>query len=203
MRAVMPVIPPGLLQWRKTTGAEQWDEMWQGVLHMAPAPNFFHQQLESDIESWLRQFWAKPLGCKVYHQINIAMPGGWPNDYRIPDLILLKPDRFHINRNEYFEGPPTVVVEIHSPGDEAYEKLEFYARLRVPEVWIIHRDARTPEVFTLTADQSQLRYTVTPPDEQGWLISQATQVRLKGASGHRLLMQLADNDSTRGELPDE
>ena len=155
----MPVIPPGLLQWRKTTGAEQWDAMWQGGLHRVPASNFIHQQLESDIESWLRQNWATPLGCKVNHQINIAMPGGWPSD-------------------------------------EAWEKLDFDARLGVPEVWIIHRDTRIPEVFTLTTHQPQPRYTVALPDQVGWLRSQVTQVRLKGAPGHRLLMQMDDNDST-------
>jgi hypothetical protein len=28
MKAVMPVVPEHILQWRKTTGTHCWDEMW-------------------------------------------------------------------------------------------------------------------------------------------------------------------------------
>jgi Uma2 family endonuclease len=59
----------------------------------------------------------------------VAPPGGWPDNHRIPDLVLLTPARFAIDRNEYFEGAPDVVVEIRSPGDESYEKRDFYAAL--------------------------------------------------------------------------
>jgi Uma2 family endonuclease len=85
----------------------------------------------------------------VYHDVNVTPVGGWPNNYRAPDLIILLPDRFAIDHNEYSEGAPSVVVEIHSPGDEAYEKLEFYADLGVPEVWIIDRDGGVPDLYQL------------------------------------------------------
>src|SRR5215470_7620398 len=133
MRAILPTIPPGLLEWRKQTGADKWDEMWEGVLHMPPMPNRAHQDLEFAIEAYLRLHWAPGCGGRVYHGINVASVGGWPKDYRIPDIVLLTPPRFGIDRNEYFEGAPDVVVEIRSPNDEAYEKLEFYAALEVPE----------------------------------------------------------------------
>ena len=79
----------------------------------------------------------------------MASPGGWPDDYRIPDLVLLTPERFQIDRDEYFDGAPTVVVEIRSRGDETIEKLPFYAKIGVPEVWIIDRDTKTPEIHVL------------------------------------------------------
>jgi hypothetical protein len=96
---------------------------------MAASPNREHQDFEYGLEFWLREHWAKPNGCRVYHQINVAEPGTWPDNYRIPDLVLLTPARFHIDCNEYFDGGPDVVVEIHSPDDEAYEKLGFYAMI--------------------------------------------------------------------------
>lgn len=61
---------------------------------------------------------ARPHGAKVYHQINLCPPGGWPDNYRIPDLVLLTPARFSIDRNAYFEGASDAVVEICSPGGE-------------------------------------------------------------------------------------
>ena len=110
MRAVMFEVPPDILAWRKRTGADRWDEMWEGVLHMAPAPNREHQDLTGAMETYLRLRWARPRGNRVYHEINLAAPGGWTNNYRIPDLVLLTPERFGIDRNEYFEGAPDVVV---------------------------------------------------------------------------------------------
>jgi hypothetical protein len=104
MKAVMPVVPPDLLEWRKRTGAHRWDEMWKGVWHLMPSPNRAHQDLEGSLEAYLRLRWARPRGAKVYHQINLASPGGWPDDYRIPDLLLLTPEHFALDHNEYFEG---------------------------------------------------------------------------------------------------
>ncbi len=197
MRAVIPQMPPGLLEWRKRTGADRWDEMWEGVLHMPPMPNREHQDLEWVIEFYLRTHWAPSLGARVYHGINVAAPGGWPNNYRIPDVVLLKPERFGIDRNEYFEGGPDVVIEIRSPGDESYEKLEFYARLEVTEVWIIDRDTKTPEIYALTAGQ----YVKQSAGADGWLLSAATGIELRPAAGGKLAFRLAGNESTRQDLP--
>jgi hypothetical protein len=76
MKAVMPEVPQDILQWRKRTGADQWDEVWEGVLHMPPAPNRTHQALEGALERWLWRYWAESQGAKVYHQINVASVGG-------------------------------------------------------------------------------------------------------------------------------
>ncbi|MBK9385290.1 MAG: hypothetical protein IPN34_10795 [Planctomycetes bacterium] len=38
MRFVKAFVPPEVLAWRKRIGADRRDEMWDGVLHMAPAP---------------------------------------------------------------------------------------------------------------------------------------------------------------------
>lgn len=198
MRAVMPEVPEHLLRWRKKTGADRWDEIWEGVLHMAPAPNREHQDLEASLEMWLRLHWSQPRQYRVYHQINVAAPGGWPNqDYRIPDLVLLTPDRFSIDRNEYFDGAPSVVVEIHSPGDEAFDKLSFYAGLRVPETWIVHRDTRQPEIFALHGEQYQ-RQT---PENDGWLYSIATGVQLRGEVDAKLGIQIKGSPATFARLP--
>ncbi len=118
---------------------------------MPPAPNRDHQDLALALGSWLRSHWALPLGNRVHAQVNVALPGAWPGDYRIPDLILLTPDRFSIDRNEYFEGPPTAVIEIRSPGDVTTEKTPFYARLGATELWTIDRDTKAPQIDTFAA----------------------------------------------------
>ena len=64
MRAVMAQVPPELLEWRKRTGADRYDEMWEGVLHMVAAPNREHQDLKGALETYLRLRWARPAGAR-------------------------------------------------------------------------------------------------------------------------------------------
>ena len=196
MKAVMPSLLPDVQAHRQRTGADQWDEMWDGVLHMPPAPNCDHQDLEGSLESYLRYYWAPPRQAKVYHQINLAAIGGWPNSYRIPDLVLLSPQRFAIDRNEYFEGAPDVVVEIRSPDDETYDKLPFYRDLGVPEVWVIDRDTREPEIHVLKRG----RYKKQSITTQGWIRSPGMGIDLAGQNG-KLAVRLTGDDSTRQDLP--
>lgn len=193
----MATVPEHILQWRRHTGADQWDEMWEGVLHMAPSPNREHQDLEGGLEAWLRRHWAEPSGARVYHQINVAEPGTWPNNYRIPDLVLLTPERFPIDCNEYFDGGPDAVVEIHSPGDEAYEKLGFYAQVGVREVWIIHRDSKQVELFALTGERFELR----KPGTDGWMKSDVASVEVRTADDGKIEIRLVGREESLARLP--
>lgn len=199
-KAVMAEVPRWLLEQRQRTGADMWDEMWEGVLHMPPMPTPEHQELEGEIETWLRLNWARPNGNKVYHQINLAPVGKWPNDYRIPDLLLLTSAEFPIIREQCFEGAPLVVVEIRSPRDESLDKLEFYARLGVPEAWIIDRDARSPEVYQLRRDTNE--YDSVTPDTDGWVHSTATGIIMKATDAPFLAIMIKGDESTLAELPE-
>jgi Uma2 family endonuclease len=197
MKAVMADVPQHILDWRRHTGDDQWDEMWEGVLHMAPSPNREHQDIEGALEHWLRRYWAEPKDCRVYHQINVSEPGTWPKNYRIPDLVLLTPARFDIDCNEYFEGGPDVAVEIHSPGDEAYDKFSFYSKVLVREIWVVHRESRRPEVYELTGGVYQRK----EPDSSGWVLSDVVGVEMRAASDGKLEIRLAGRDDTLGRLP--
>jgi Uma2 family endonuclease len=200
MRAVLPAIDPLFLKERKRLGADQWDEMWEGVLHMPPAPNEGHQGLEGNLEVYLTVRWARPNKALVFHQINLAPVGAgenWTQNYRIPDLLLLTPDRYDIRHDTHWEGAPNAVVEIHSPGDEAYEKLEFYSDLGVAEVWIIHRDSKQVEIYPLHDGQ----YECSKPDAEGWVLSPTVNVQMKPTGTGKLAIRLAGDETTREELP--
>lgn len=198
MRAVMPTLLPDIMAQRKRTGADKWDEMWDGVLHMAPMPNRAHQSFSWALETYLRTRWAPHRKARVYHDVNLAAPGGWPDNYRIPDLIILSANSACIDHNEYFEGPPDAVVEIHSPGDEAYEKLAFYADLGVPEVWIIDRDTKQPEIYLLSG-----QYELVPCGADGWTRSALTELEMHATPGGKLAIRPAGNASKQEELPED
>jgi Uma2 family endonuclease len=197
MKAVMANVPEHILEWRRRTGADRYDEMWEGVLHMAPVPNRDHQELVLALAVWLRFNWAKPAGCRVYLERNIAEPGTWPDNYRIPDLVLLTPARVHIDRNEYCDGGPDAVVEVHSPDDEAFDKLEFYAKVGVQEVWIIDRDTRQPQIYRLVGEE----FDLVAADSAGWLRSDMSNVQMRATAEELLEIRIAGRDETRARLP--
>jgi Uma2 family endonuclease len=198
VKTVLCDTPEALLAERKRAGADRWDEMWNGVLHMPPMPTRRHQDFCSGLETWIRDHWARPFENRVHREINLASIGGWPHDYRCPDLVLVTPDRFEIDHDVYFEGPPLVVIEIHSPGDESYDKLGFYADLGVPETWIVDRDTRKPQVFELKRGD----YVDAAAQDDGWIVSKATTIRLRPRRPKKLVLQLGSEARTSAVLPE-
>jgi Uma2 family endonuclease len=200
MRAVIADMPRHWLEERKNSKAAQWDEMWDGVLHMPPMPTGDHQDLELDLGSYLKREWARPIGGLVRHQVNLTTTDDehdWRRNYRIPDLVLLTPDRRHIDRNSYMAGAPAAVVEIESPDDETRDKFEFYGELGVPEVWVIHRDTKVPTVFALAGGQ----YQPVAAGADGWVRS-GLGIELRQAAPGRLGVRLAADPATAAELPE-
>ena len=202
MRAVMSDVPEFILEWRKRTGAAQRDEIWEGVLHMSPEPDREHQDFEWYLETWLRLNWARPKRAKVYHRINLALPGAgssWVDNYRIPDLVLLTRERFSIDCRTHFEGGPEVVVEIRSPRDESEEKLPFYAEIGILEVWIIDRDTKEIDLHVLSGNE----YRKQPAGESGWVLSACTGIELRVGRPGKLAIRMSGDDATREELPED
>jgi Uma2 family endonuclease len=203
MRAVVldtKFFPKQWMEERRTSGADQFDEMWNGVLHMSPVPNRDHQNLEYEFHKYLDAFWATPKGGRVHQQVNLTTledESNWTSNYRIPDLVLLTPDRFEIDRGEYMAGPPTVAIEIHSPQDETYEKLPFYLELGVPEVWIIHRDTKQPEIYLLREAQ----YVKLPAGRDAWLQSPAIGLEMKVERRGKLTLRMKGKPRSIKNIP--
>ena len=53
MRAVILDMPVHWLAERKRSGADRFDEMWDGVLHMPPSPSGRHQDFVGDFRSYV------------------------------------------------------------------------------------------------------------------------------------------------------
>jgi Uma2 family endonuclease len=195
MKAVMVEVPQHLLDERMRSGVDQWDEMWEGILHMNPPPEPDHQDLEYDLESWLRACWATRGNHLVRHQVALSPndESNWTNNYRTPDLVLVSRDRFHIIRKKYYHGAPDVAVEIRSPGDETYEKFTFYATLKIPELWVIDRDTKAAEMWVLHGDE----YRRQAANAANWVISRATGVQLRQAAEGKLELCLDGDETTR------
>ncbi len=196
MRAVVLELPDRWRAERERMPESHRDEMWSGVLHMSPPPNFTHQDFAGQLYFFLRMHWALPNGNQVVGEVGVSPPGepDWRENYRVPDLTLFTPDRAGINRDSHLAGAPTVVVEIRSRGDETYEKLGFYAALGVPEVWVFDRDTKAVELHLLAAGG----YAVQTPDVAGWYASPATGVAFRQERAGRIWARIG---AAAEELP--
>src|SRR5204862_7507156 len=110
-------------------------------------------------------------------------------NYRIPDLTFVAVGREDIIREDGVRGGgPDVVIEIRSPDDETYDKIPFFASLGIREVIVIDRDTKRPELYRLAGS----RYVALQEDDQGWLRSEAMNVRFGRIAGEKPRLAVED-----------
>ena len=174
MRAVVVHLREEELADRRSKGLDRWDEMWEGVLHMTPAPSLEHQRALDAMIEFLRPLLRETRRGTLFSGINVFRERGTILDYRIPDLTFVATGREHVLHEDGVRGEgPDAVIEIRSPEDETYDKLPFYSALGVREVIVCHRDSKEVEVFRLAGSQ----YLAVQRDPNGWLASDALRVR--------------------------
>jgi len=133
-----PVIEAWLAD-RRAKGLDGRDEVWEGVLHVAPHEHGRNGAVASELQALLRPP-ARAAGLLAGGSFNL----GAPTDFRVPDLGWHRgsPDAL------YFDTA-ALVVEVLSPGDESYRKLDFYARHGVEELWIVDPLERSVRMWAL------------------------------------------------------
>lgn len=132
--------PPEVDAWlrrRRERGQDLFDEVWEGSYHVAPAPHRRHGDIDDQAAFLLRPS-ALAAGLHPSGPCNI----GDHDDYRVPDRAYLR-----TRRPVTYESTAAVVIEICSPGDETYHKLDFYFARNVEELGVIDPERRTVEWF--------------------------------------------------------
>ena len=67
----------------------------------------------------------------------------------------------------------------------------------MPEVWVIDRDTKVPEVYLLKAGL----YVLKAPDSDGWVASDYTGIEMRPSGQGKLSVRIGKDDSTREDLP--
>jgi Uma2 family endonuclease len=130
-----------LLKRRQRSGLDRLDEVWEGVLHMVPAPGFGHATLTQQLAEQLGRP-ARDAGLiPTMGEFNL---GEDEHDFRVPDGGLHRP-----GAGGTWLPTAALVVEIVSPGDESWEKLPFYAAHDVDEVLIVDPQKRSVDWLSL------------------------------------------------------
>jgi Uma2 family endonuclease len=74
-----------------------------------------------------------------------------PLTSRVPDLAVFKSDTI-VERDGYIHSAPQLVVEVLSPANTRRgreEKIDDYASIGVPEVWVVSPEGGTVEILYL------------------------------------------------------
>lgn len=136
-----------LVERRRRSGLDRLDEMWDGVLHMVPAPSGEHADITYQLAV---QLGAPASAAGLFPALGGFNLGDSDENYRVPDGGL------HRERLRGVWHPTAaLVIEVVSPGDETREKLPFYAEHQVDELLIV--DPTTQAVDWLALDDGEYR----------------------------------------------
>ena len=198
MKAIMLEISEAELERRHRLGLDRFDEMWEGVLHLVPAPGTEHQRMKSKLWKFLDTLMEKTGRGQVAEELNVFMEGTNGQNYRIPDIVYLAKGHEGRLSTDGVHGGPDSVIEVRSPGDETYEKRHFYANLGVCELVVIHRDTKAPEVFRLAGAE----FVGVAADREGWVTAETLRVRFRRLASDpvRLAVEDLDDSSQRAEI---
>ncbi len=185
VRAVLVDAPEALLEERRRLGLDVFDEMWEGVLHMVPPAGGPHQRLGTCLA---RAFGpaADRRGLLLSNETGLFAAA---DDYRVPDLSVYRPE--HAS-DRGVDGTAAMVIELRSPNDESYAKLDWYAARGVTEALVIDPPTRAVERYALRGGT----YRLVEPDIEGMVTSEVLAVRLgpiASAEGPRL--RIADGET--------
>jgi Uma2 family endonuclease len=138
-------IPPDGRRW----------ELLEGDVHVTPAPSPRHQWSSKKLQRQLEDYFeVRGLGRVFNAPIDVILT---PHDVVQPDLVVVT-DVGQISARG-IEGAPTLLVEVLSPTNVAYDratKSRRYAALGVPHLWFLDPQARRLEGFRLERRAWQL-----------------------------------------------
>jgi len=145
-----------LITERAATGADRFDEVWEGTYMMAPMPNDEHQYLVLRISYILEDVIGVPGLGAVRPGVNLSdRRDDWKQDYRVPDVAVFLREGAAENCDTHWRGGADFLVEITSPDDHSRDKIPFYSRLGVRELLIVDRDPWMLELYR--CDEGELR----------------------------------------------
>ena len=144
VRDPQPAEFEALLERRRRLGQDLFDEVWEGVLHMNPAPSGRHATIEAQLSRSCRPP-AAAAGLTVRRPVQ---PGG--GRARLPRTGRRPAPGLHRSR---LLPTAALVIEIVSPGDESWEKLDFYAAHGVEELLIVDPQEQTVSWMGLEAGE--------------------------------------------------
>ena len=118
----------------------RYDEVWEGVLVVAPLPNNEHQRIVSRLNAAFSAVIDWDRGDQAVPGANVSdRDVGWLSNYREPDVVVYLAANPAADCGTHWVGGPDLAVEVVSPGEHPWDKLDFYANVGTREVLIVGR----------------------------------------------------------------
>lgn len=150
-----PLLEAELREARKRSGADRYDEVWEGVTMMSPLADNEHQELVADLVALLQETIRRNSLGRVCPGVNVSDGReDWTKNFRCPDVVVFLNGTAAENRGTHWVGGPDLAVEITSPEDATRDKIPFYAHVGTRELLIVDRDPWAVELLRL--DNGQL-----------------------------------------------
>ena len=183
---------------REATGADRYDEVWEGMYMTAPMPNTEHQQIVSRLVSIFEELVGWPGLGSVMPGVNLSdRRDHWTDDFRVPDVAVALTDSAVSDCGTHWQGGPDLVVEVVSEGDQTREKISWYGKLGVNELLVIDR---YPWSIDLYCRQPDGFIQVAHADENNHLVVECEAVLVSFrlvSNGKRPRIEISTRDSER------
>jgi hypothetical protein len=102
-----PRVEDALLAERRATGADRYDEVWEGVYWIPPMPNIEHQGIAARLAAVFLQFFDFDPRIQVFAGANVAdQEEDWTYNYRVPDIAVYLERTLARNRGTHWLGGP-------------------------------------------------------------------------------------------------
>lgn len=172
-------LEKALIRERRETGADRYDEVWDGVYVMSPIANNEHQYLGFRLAAACHEAIKHIIGAVAYPGVNVTdRADDWTKNYRCPDVAVFLPGNPAEDRKTHYYFGPDFAVEVISPRDRARKKFDFYAKVGVRELLLVTRKPWSLELYRLAEGQLKLVEKITPGSPQP-LISQVLPISLR------------------------
>jgi Uma2 family endonuclease len=134
--------------YRELPDGPPYYQLIEGELHMSPSPNWYHQEILTNLADILLHYLReKPVGKLYFAPFDTYLTD--LNVYQ-PDVVFISNARKSILSQEGVQGAPDFVVEVLSPRTAKYDrgaKRDIYARTGVEELWIVDPELKTVQVY--------------------------------------------------------
>jgi Uma2 family endonuclease len=162
-----PSFEKRLLARRRETGADRFDEVWNGVYVMAPLANNQHQFLATRYGVVVSDSRGTDTSTIVLVGANISdRVRGWKKNFRCPDVAVFLPGNPAQDCGTHWCGGPDWALEITSPKERVRQKLKFYAKVGMKELLILDRNPWRLQLYRLQNGKLQSVSKIVPDDQQ-------------------------------------
>ena len=183
---------------RQATGADRWDEVWDGVYVMPPWPNTEHQYFQTRFTTIFDMVVGLAGNGVVYAGANVSdRKVDWQENHRSPDVLVYLNGTPAENCGAFWYGGPDFAIEIVSPKDFSRKKFEFYAKVGVRELLIVDRQPWRLELYRLV-DGRLAQAAESTPESGGALRSDVVPFTFRLIpGGARPQIEVAHHDGVR------